>query len=764
MRARRTQRARLAAAVAASVLLTGTVVLLPSPSGASSAVVKASTEQIGSGFRLSAVPRTVPMRSDERPLTGRGPELPVWSTGSRPKPANAVEHGQKLASTNWAGQIYTGPRGVTSFSEVAGDWRVPSVTPSSSLKEVATWIGIGGVATHSLIQVGTTVSTVGNAVHSFAWVELLPTPPMQLNTVVDPGDAMEAMVKESSNGKWDVVIEDVTRGWRSTSTTLVHTATYATTAEWITERGLTLVNHQLFTLADFGTTRFTHLSVAASHLTAAHTTATYMVDAAKQITAYPGNLLSTTTGHFTDSYGTPLPTVDSVSPDVGTTSGGTSVTVGGTYIVPGLVKSVQFGTLAASGSTSTSGVITVKTPAESAGVVNVTVTTTDGTSVDSNSDTFTYVTSSIGATRVYGTTPDGTAAAELQHQFPSASDSCPASRAVVLAADGDYPDALASAYLARWLGTGTLLTPAASLSSPASTAISEEGIDHVYIVGGPLAVSTQVLLAIAHTHATACDGAKGTGEDIEVTRIWGATRYETAEQIATAVPPTRVGALDVSTAYSGTYDATGGAESPAASGTGTLKTAILATGTAFQDAESAGAFSYGDSVPILLTNPAALSPEAATAFGTLDIRQVLVMGGPLAVSNVVVNQVEGLGISVLRVSGTNYTGTAVELARFEMQASPDGANWPKAAGSVTVAQGAYYSDGLAGAVVAADGPSVAKREPLLLTLSSETVGTTLASFLKSSARQLGVSHLTVLGGPDAVSQTAVTSMLADIAG
>jgi putative cell wall-binding protein len=720
---------------------------------------------MGPRFELARVPVTVPMRSGERRLAGGDPGLPDWSAGSEPKPANTIVHGQKLASTNWAGQIYTGPKGVTTFTEVAGDWHVPSVTPSTSLKEVATWIGIGGVGTpSSLIQVGTTVTAVDDAVHTSAWVELFPTPPMQLNMVVDPGDSMEAEVKQNSNGKWDIVIEDVTRGWRSTSTTLVHTATYLTTAEWITERGTTSVSHQLVTLADFGTTRFTHLSVTGTHLTAAHTTASYMIDAARQIAAYPGSVLSTTTGHFTNSYGTPLPTVDSVSPDVGTTAGGTSVTISGTYIVPGLVKSVQFGTLPASGTTNTSGVTTAKTPPQTAGVVNVTVTTTDGTSVDSDADTFTYVTSSIGATRIYGTTPDGTAAAEFVHQFPYTSDACPASRSVVLAADADYPDALASSYLARSLETGTLLTPAASLSSPASTAISQEGIAHVYIVGGPLAVSTEVLLAISRIQATACGGARGTGDDVEVTRIWGATEYETAQQIATAVPSTHVGALDVSTAYSGTYDATGGAESASASASGVVKTAVLATGTAFQDAEAAGAFAYGESVPILLTTPSTLSPEAASALSSLGIRQVIVMGGPLAVSNGVVGQLGSLGVSALRVSGPNYTGTAVELARFEMGASPDGADWPKAAGAVTVAQGASYSDGLAGAVVAADGPSTAKRQPLLLTLNAETVGTTLASFLKGSARQLGVSHLTVLGGPDAVSQAAVTAMLSDVAG
>jgi hypothetical protein len=187
----------------------------------------------------------------------------------------------------------------------------------------------------------------------------------------------------------------------------------------------------------------------------------------------------------------------------------------------------------------------------------------------------------------------------------------------------------------------------------------------------------------------------------------------------------------------------------------------VATGASFQDAEAASTLAYADSLPILLTTPTALSPQAQRALGILSIRQVIVMGGQLAVSNAVVAQLEAAGLSVLRVAGTTYSGTAAELAKLELEPAPDGAGWTTT--SVTVARGDAFSDGIAGAVVAADGPSAVHPEPLVLTVDPEIVGTTLTSFLGSVAAPEGVRHLIVLGGPLALSGTAVTAMLADLA-
>ena len=60
-------------------------------------------------------------------------------------------------STNWSGQILTG----NTYTGVSGQWSVPAVVPSGSNEYSASWIGIDGTSSSSLIQTGTTQQTVG---------------------------------------------------------------------------------------------------------------------------------------------------------------------------------------------------------------------------------------------------------------------------------------------------------------------------------------------------------------------------------------------------------------------------------------------------------------------------------------------------------------------------------------------------------------------------------------------------------------------------
>ena len=89
------------------------------------------------------------------------------------------------------------------------------------------------------------------------------------------------------------------------------------------------------------------------------------------------------------------PTVSGVSPTSGTTAGGTDVTITGTGFTG--ATAVDFGANAATGVTVVSPTsITAISPAGTAGVVDVTVTTPAGTSATSSADQFTYVTPSSG--------------------------------------------------------------------------------------------------------------------------------------------------------------------------------------------------------------------------------------------------------------------------------------------------------------------------------------------------------------------------------
>jgi YVTN family beta-propeller protein len=85
---------------------------------------------------------------------------------------------------------------------------------------------------------------------------------------------------------------------------------------------------------------------------------------------------------------TPTPTLTGISPASGPPTGGTTVTITGTNLAA--TSSVSFGSTAATGVSCTATSCTATSPAESAGTVNVQVTTPGGTSATSSADQFTY--------------------------------------------------------------------------------------------------------------------------------------------------------------------------------------------------------------------------------------------------------------------------------------------------------------------------------------------------------------------------------------
>lgn len=386
---------------------------------------------------------------------------------------------------------------------------------------------------------------------------------------------------------------------------------------------------------------------------------------------------------------------------------------------------------------------------------------------------------------IYGATADATAAAELEHAYPPVGTTCPGpktgDRPVILARDTTYPDALASQYLAGDLGTGTLLTPTATLSAATLAALRDEGISQVYVVGGYLAVSTTVVDELERTPVYECGGTTpydGGTSDITVRRIAGTTEYTTAADIAEGEPLSPTASVDLSSAYAGVnstggagkYNTTAGAASTAPKTTAALPTAILATGAGFQDAMAASAFAYKTHLPVLLTTPASLSPQASNALSDLGIKQVIVMGGPDAVSDTVVKALMTQGISVLRVAGVDNTQTAVEAALLEHGAKSStehlGLGWTGHTSAVS--RGTFFSDGIAGAVLEHGPPTVTAAKydgvSMLQTESPSTVGPYLTTLLETRATHgITIASLEVLGGPDAVQTATISAMEAAVA-
>jgi ell wall binding domain 2 (CWB2) len=284
-----------------------------------------------------------------------------------------------------------------------------------------------------------------------------------------------------------------------------------------------------------------------------------------------------------------------------------------------------------------------------------------------------------------------------------------------------------------------------------------------------------VATAIGDLPAYACGGTTPVGK-IAVHRISGATQYGTAMSVADFVA--KAGSLSFSGAY-GTTNATGGtgkfndtAGLGSSAPSGSEPTAILASGQEFQDAQAASVVSYHTKLPLLLTPATSLSTTAAVAIENLGIKQVILMGGPLAVTNTVeAALVAKTGVTVLRVAGKDYTDTARELARFEVAAVTAGLAWTPGQ-RIMVARGNGFTDGLAGAVLenthnATTGAGTAR--PLLLTASPTVVGTYLTTFLKVTGHtgfdgtaSKTITAITVLGGALAVSPASIAAIETDL--
>jgi sugar lactone lactonase YvrE len=138
---------------------------------------------------------------------------------------------------------------------------------------------------------------------------------------------------------------------------------------------------------DFGTAAATVTADSASSITA--TTPAGSAGAVSVSVTTP-NGTSTDTSAYTYVAPAPPPsppTITSINPTSGTTAGGTSVTIAGTNLAS--ASAVDFGTAAATVTADSASSITATTPAGSAGVVAVSVTTPGGTVTDTSA--YTYV-------------------------------------------------------------------------------------------------------------------------------------------------------------------------------------------------------------------------------------------------------------------------------------------------------------------------------------------------------------------------------------
>ncbi len=270
---------------------------------------------------------------------------------------------------------------------------MPTIASSATFEASSAWIGIDGYDNTYLIQTGTTQTVTHGVTRYSAWWEILPTSATSIDHPVSPGDHMQAAITEQSSGRWRLQLSDSTADWTFTKT-LAYSGP-GSSAEWIMESPT--FGGTITTLAHYGSMVFSGVKADGSTPSATQMKPLYLVTGPGKTTnprsvpvvSYPSSF-DGTTGSLALTYGTPLPTVTTVSPAKGSGTGGTTVTVSGAFIFAKYETAVHFGSAPARITTSSTGVLTATAPRGTQGEVNVTVTNPDGTSTISVSDTYTY--------------------------------------------------------------------------------------------------------------------------------------------------------------------------------------------------------------------------------------------------------------------------------------------------------------------------------------------------------------------------------------
>jgi hypothetical protein len=194
----------------------------------------AATKTVTQAVASSPQPVVVP--SPASSVSGLTPTAPVVTPTSQqapdPQPTSPQTTATSYTSTNWSGYLATSG----SFTAISGSWNVPTVTGNdTSTSADSTWIGIGGVTTSDLIQIGTQdIVTASGQISTSAFYEILPASSQPISTItVSLGDSMSASIAETASGQWVLNIVDNTN--KESNTTSLAYVSSLSSAEWIEE-------------------------------------------------------------------------------------------------------------------------------------------------------------------------------------------------------------------------------------------------------------------------------------------------------------------------------------------------------------------------------------------------------------------------------------------------------------------------------------------------------------------------------------------------
>lgn len=185
-----------------------------------------------------------------------------------PYDKNAQDNSTKISlpentqeSSNWAGYIVT-PTSSTGYTSVSGSWTVPNISATQQNAVAAQWIGLGGVNSSDLLQMGTIEQIENGQPTAEVFWEKLPDVAQSVLSV-PIGSTINVNISPSSSSSltWNLTFT-VTMSSGETQTQTISTtldSSYVqgigTSAEWISEDPSN-ANGQLYPLANMGTVKY----------------------------------------------------------------------------------------------------------------------------------------------------------------------------------------------------------------------------------------------------------------------------------------------------------------------------------------------------------------------------------------------------------------------------------------------------------------------------------------------------------------------------
>jgi len=275
---------------------------------------------------------------------------------------------------------------------------------------------------------------------------------------------------------------------------------------------------------------------------------------------------------------------------------------------------------------------------------------------------------------------------------------------VVLASGDNYADALAGVPLAYKLNAPILLVQNHKLHASTLAEIKRLGTKKVYILGGPAAIG---------------DGVKTQLESngYKVERIFGNDRYATSLEIAKKLQ----------------------------SLSGKPSEIFFACAQNYPDALAISGVAASKGCPVVyVAKNGALNKDIAAFVKSSGAKKGIIVGGPAAIGEAAESNISKCGVaSVSRLYGADRYATCIKINETYKHVLTGS--------SICVATGENFPDALAGGVFAAKTGS-----PMVLVRGA------LSAKHKSYLNSKEVNKVYVFGGPNAVSDNVVNSIVSEL--